>query len=139
MPIAGFFMHVIPYILISLAITFFIQRWYTDKSEKGFPWRSMLLEKGTWHIYTLAFIYACIGRKVPWLPTPKDGSSQTSIVLLVPHMIAVVLSAAAIAFPFFAYHRIDHGSQLMMVFAGMNIISLTPVIFWGLFQKRTVQ
>ena len=133
MPITGFFIHCIPYIVIWLTITLYLQRWYTDKKEKGFPWRSMFLEKGTWHIYTLAFIYACIGKNIPWLPTPKNRQNHTNIVLLMPHIIAVVLSVAAIIFPFFFYHRIDYGTQLMMVFAAMNVFALTPVIFWGLF------
>jgi|WetSurMetagenome_2_1015567.scaffolds.fasta_scaffold00317_11 cellulose synthase (UDP-forming) len=136
MPISGFFLHCFPYIIVSLAITMYLQRWYSSDDEKGFPWRSMFLEKGTWHIYSLAFLYALMGRKVPWLPTPKKAASPTGMGLLLPHVFAVALSLAAVAFPFFFYHRIDHGTQLMMAFAGMNVATLTPVIAWGLFSRR---
>ncbi|OGK02312.1 MAG: hypothetical protein A2519_16730 [Candidatus Raymondbacteria bacterium RIFOXYD12_FULL_49_13] len=132
MPLSGFFLHIAPYILFSFIINLFVQRWYSDKGEHGFPWRSMFLEKGTWHIYTISLFYALAGRKVPYLPTPKTGAHRTSLSLLIPHMAAVVLSLAAIAYPFMYYHRIDHGTQLMMAFALMNAISLTPVIVWGL-------
>ncbi|MFH0919170.1 MAG: glycosyltransferase family 2 protein [Fibrobacterota bacterium] len=132
MPITGFLLHVTPYILLSFAINMYVQRWYSDKQEHGIPWRSMLLEKGTWHIYALSFIYMLARKKVPYLPTPKTGAGRTSLALILPHIVGVGLSLAAVAFPFFFYHRIDSGTRLMMLFALMNIVALTPVIVWGL-------
>jgi cellulose synthase (UDP-forming) len=137
MPVTGYFMHIIPYMLTSLVLSFYIQRWYSDRKEHGFPWRSMFLEKGTWHIYTLGLYYSLTGKAVAWLPTPKTGAGKTGIGLLLPHIIAIVLSAAAIVYPFLAYHRLDNGTALMMVFAAMNVVTLAPTVLWGLRGNRS--
>ncbi len=136
MPLGGFALHITPYLISFLAISIFIQRWYTDKQERGFPWRSMFLEKGTWPIYAMSFLYAVSGKKVPFLPTPKDGKNRISLSLLLPHLIAVALSLLAVAFPFVYYHRIDYGTHLMMLFALMNVATLLPVILWGFAERR---
>ncbi len=132
MPVGGFFLHVAPYIVMSLSISLFIQRWYTSDSEKGFPWRAMLLEKGTWHIYALSLLYFLIGKKVPYLPTPKSGTGKTSAMLLLPHMIIIFFSMLAIIYPLIFYHHIEDGTWLMSFFAAVNILSLLPVVYWGL-------
>jgi cellulose synthase (UDP-forming) len=131
MPIDGFFLHVIPYLIMSNIITWYIQRWYSDSTERQVPWRSMVMEKGTWYIYTLAFFYSLLGKNVPYVPTPKSGTQRTDFVLLLPHILAVCLSVAAVVYPFLVYHRIDDGTKLMMFFASANIVTLLPVIFWG--------
>jgi cellulose synthase (UDP-forming) len=70
MPIDGFLMHLIPYVLAVIGITAFLQRWYTDRQEWGIPWLSMVLEKGCFLIYTLGFVYTLFGKnglgKVFW-------------------------------------------------------------------------
>ncbi len=136
MPISGYFLHITPYVIASLMLSMYIQRWYSAPQEKGFPWRSMFLEKGTWHIYTLALFYSLTGKNIVWIPTPKSGSEKTSITLVLPHIIAILLSCMSIAFVLTTYPRIDSGTQLMMVFAVMNVVSLAPVVFWGLFPKK---
>lgn len=127
MTFAGFFWHLAPYLLFSTLISFFVQRWYSDSSEEGFPWRSMLLEKGTWFIYLLAFVYTVTGRKVLWMPTPKKAAKGGAFYLALPHLAVILLSAAAMAFAWITYPRIDDGTRLMAFFAIMNILALLPV------------
>ena len=142
MPLSEFLIHARPYIGVSYLISVFIQRWYSDKREHGFPWRSMFLEKGTWHIYTLAFFYTLINKEVVWLPTSKagaagaTGAARTSPMLVAPHLVMIFLNIAGVVFALTTYHRIDHGTVLMMFFAALNVLSLIPCTLWGLVPAR---
>lgn len=73
-PLTGFLLHLAPYLCSSTAINLLVQRWYSHQDEWGIPWRSMLLERATWHVYLSGFWYGLLGREIPWLPTPKEGN-----------------------------------------------------------------
>src|SRR5690606_16706756 len=90
-PLAEFAIHLAPYAISIVLIYAFIQRWYTHSSERRVPWRSMVLEKGTWHIYVLAMISSMLGRSVPYLPTPKDSPRAATPGLVLPHLVAISL------------------------------------------------
>lgn len=128
MPFHEFLFHLMPYLVISTAISLFVQRWYSDAGETGFPWRSMFLEKGTWLIYFLGLFYTLIGKKVLYLPTPKRADKGGTAYLAIPHLAVMALSAAAVAFAWITYPRIDDGTRLMTFFALLNIVSLAPVV-----------
>jgi cellulose synthase (UDP-forming) len=132
MSLTDFLIHYLPYIGISTGINIFIQRWYSHRGEKGFPWKSMVLEKGTWHIYLLGLAYGLSGKKVAYLPTPKTAQEGVFLNLVVPHIVLLVLSFFAIIFALTTYHRIDTGTNLMIFFASINILLLTPTIWIGI-------
>ncbi len=136
MKLADFLVHLAPYLISGFAINMYIQRWYTCGKERRFPWRSMLLEKGTWHIYLQGMIYAIAGKKLAWLPTPKSSASGRSVGIVIPHGIAIALSFAAIAFALATYQRIDDGSILMMLFAAMNALALLPMFVLGIRRQK---
>lgn len=127
MAFSAFIWHLAPYLFFSTWVSLYVQRWYSDDSEKGFPWRSMFLEKGTWFIYFLAFVYTLAGRKVLWMPTPKTASKGGAAYLAIPHLAVILLSAGAVAFAWLTYPRIDDGTRLMALFAIVNIVTLIPV------------
>jgi len=131
MPFKEYVLHLSPYIFSSFSITLFLQRWYSSNEEVGFPWRSMLLEKGSWFVYTLALYYTIMGRKVVYFPTPKSRSAHVSPTVYLPNLIAICTSGAAILFALTTYQRIDGGTILMMFFAALNIITLLPCIIWS--------
>jgi len=133
MPVSEFIAHLVPYALSSIVITIYLQRYYSSKVEYGIPFSSMFLEKASFWIFTQSLWYSLTGKKVYYLPTPKGGEHTTSLKLLIPHFLAIVLSAAAIIFALLTYYRFDQGTILMMLFAGLNIITLTPSILWALF------
>jgi cellulose synthase (UDP-forming) len=140
MPFSGFLIHIAPYAIVSTLIFSIVQMWYSHKEERGFAWRSAVLEKATWNIYLSAFLNAVQGRKVPYLPTPKEGSGAPIPRLVWPHWLAIVLSALAIAWVPLTYHRIDDGTVLMVFFAAINIVMLLPVSWIGirgLFRRKT--
>jgi len=78
-----------PYAIVSTLIFSIVQMWYSHKEERGFAWRSAVLEKATWNIYLSAFLNAVQGRKVPYLPTPKEGSGAPIPRLVWPHWLAI--------------------------------------------------
>jgi cellulose synthase (UDP-forming) len=127
MPLRSFLFHLAPYALISTTINLLVQRWYSHREEWGIPWRSMFLEHGTWHIYLVGFFYGLVGRKVPYLPTPKDADDYVSPSLFVPHLAIIALSLAAIAWVPLTYHRVDAGTTLMIGFCALNAAMLLPV------------
>lgn len=132
MPLGGFLVHLLPYAISCTLIYAVIQNWYTRRDEKGLPWRSLLLEKATWHIYVQAFIYSVLGRKVPYIPTPKEGDCRPVPRLVWPHWLVILLSLGAIAYVPFAYPRLDTGTLLMMLLAALNVLTLLPVAWLGL-------
>jgi len=132
MPLTGFLVHLAPYLLVSAAMHAISQRWYTHREEKGLPWRSMLLEKATWHVHLLGFVFGAIGRKVPYLPTPKEGSEEPIPWLVAPHWAIIVLSVLSILWVPIHYQRIDDGTYLMISFAALNALLLLPAAWLGI-------
>jgi cellulose synthase (UDP-forming) len=132
MPLCGFVSHLVPYALVSTAVFGLVQRWSSHREEIGVPWRSMLLEKASWHINLLGLAYGAVGRKVPYLPTPKEGSEKPVPLLVAPHWIVIVLSILAIAWVPVGYPRLDAGTALMMAFAAVNALMLLPAAWLGI-------
>ena len=132
MPLSGFLVHLAPYVLVSALMHAIAQRWYTHREEKGIPWRSMLLERATWHVHLLGFVFGAIGRKVPYLPTPKEGSDKPIPWLVAPHWAIILLSVLAILWVPVHYQRIDDGTWLMVFFAGLNSLLLLPAAWLGI-------
>ncbi|MGC4091529.1 MAG: glycosyltransferase [Polyangiaceae bacterium] len=126
LPLAGFLWHVAPYALSTLVINTLVQRWYSHREERGLPWRSLLLEKATWHIYLLGFVYGAVGRKVPYLPTPKDGGGRLPFRSVWPHWLLLLLSLCAVAAVPLTYQRIEAGTSLMIGLSLANSLLLLP-------------
>jgi len=134
-PIDEFLLHLAPYMAGVVLSHAFVQRYYTHTSERRIPWRSMVLEKGTWHVYLLGLVAGLCHRKVEYVPTPKAMDRGPMWRLVVPHLAAAGLSAAAIVFALATYARLDDGTWLMMGFAALNILTLAPITVLGLFPQ----
>jgi cellulose synthase (UDP-forming) len=133
--LSEFIIHLLPYALSTVLTHALIQRWYTHSSEQRIPWRSLVLEKGTWHVYLMGLVSGVLGRRVEYLPTPKDADRAAMPWLVVPHLVVMALSASAIAFALVTYPRLDDGTLLMIFFAALNIALLTPVTWVALFPR----
>jgi cellulose synthase (UDP-forming) len=130
-----FAIHVAPYVL-SIVLTYaFVQRWYTHSSERRLSWRSLVLEKATWHVYVMGLVSGLLNRRVEYLPTPKGSDRAPMPRLVAPHLALMLLSAAAIGFAVFTYPRFDDGTLLMIFFATLNIALLSPVTVIALFPR----
>lgn len=111
-----------PILLMTLFIRQYSQRWLLEKTERGFHIRGGILQLGTWWIYFVSLIYTIFNVKVPYIPTPKEGVIQNNWKIVLPNIIAAVLSLAAIVFGFSrdpsAY------TILMAFFASINFLFL---------------
>ncbi len=136
MPLGGFLAHVLPYAASVFLIHAWVQRWYSHREEIGFPWRSMFLEKGTWHVYAMGLWNSLRGREVPYIPTPKTRGTGAALAWVWPHWLAIFASLAAVSWALATYHRLDEGALLMMVFALSNVVLLLPTAWTGTFGFR---
>ncbi len=142
MDFGEFLLHLTPYVIISLIIGIYVQRFYRHPDEKGIPWRGMALNKGTWVIYLLGFYFWMTRTKVPYLPTPKKSQRGIFTGLVVPHIAVVLLSGCAIAYSLLTYVRIESGVWVMIFFASLNIVTMLPTIIIAhldLFKKEGVK
>ncbi len=139
MPIRGYVFHLIPFIVLFLLIHWYSQRWVCNKNERGWQWRGMLLKLGTWPIYVLSLLFALIGVKVPYLPTAKKRQKEIFPALVLPHVLIVVLSLAAIVWGLYSPLRDFDGTKLMIFFAIVNSLLMLPTIgiaFAGIFHRK---
>jgi len=81
-----------------LGIRFYVQRWVTDKSERGTHLMGGILLACSWWIFIIGFVYTLIRKKVPYLPTPKGDKDFTSWKILVPNFIVGVVSIIAVVY-----------------------------------------
>jgi cellulose synthase/poly-beta-1,6-N-acetylglucosamine synthase-like glycosyltransferase len=88
----------LPVLTSILGIRFYVQRWVTDKSERGTHLIGGVLLACTWWIYVLGFIYTIVRKKVPYLPTPKVDRDRTSWKILIPNLFVGVVSIIAIIY-----------------------------------------
>jgi cellulose synthase/poly-beta-1,6-N-acetylglucosamine synthase-like glycosyltransferase len=88
----------LPVLTSILGIRFYVQRWVTDKSERGTHLIGGVLLACTWWIYIIGFFYTIIRKKVPYLPTPKEDKDRTSWKILIPNLTVGVVSIIAIIF-----------------------------------------
>lgn len=130
--VTAFLVHFAPFATVSLAIHLLVQRWYTHREERGIPWRAMLLERATWHIYLAGFLSGILGLRIPYVPTPKGARASVPWRLLFPHLLLVGASVAAIAWALGTYHRLESGTGLMIALAAANALLLLPAIVTGL-------
>ncbi len=128
MDFTEFLLHVSPYVAMSFIIGWYMQRFYRHPSEKGFLWRGMVLNKGTWAIYVMGFFYWLSRTRVPYLPTPKQAEKGVFTGLVMPHIVIIVLSAAAIAYSLLTYARVESGVWVMIFFASLNIVTMLPTV-----------
>lgn len=128
-----FVIHLAPYALSTLATHAFVQRWYTHSSERRIPWRSLVLERGTWHVYLMGLLSAACRRRVEYKPTPKASDRHRQLALVWPSVLVMALSAGSIAFALSTYARVDDGAWLMILFAALNVVLLAPVTFIAAF------
>lgn len=133
--LSEFVIHVLPYAVSTVLTHALIQRWFTHSSERRIPWRSLVLEKGTWHVYLMGLLSGVLNLRVEYLPTPKGSDRAAMPRLVLPHVIVMLLSAAAIAFALLTYPRLDDGTWLMIFFAALNIVLLMPVTWVAFFPR----
>jgi cellulose synthase (UDP-forming) len=122
-----------PFMLILVCIRQFAQRWYLEKSEKGFHLLGGILRTGTWWIFTLGLVYSVFRIKVPYIPTPKDDKPQNNFWLSLPNLLVCMLGIGAIFYSQHVYGNVYNNVyvQIMSVFALTNVFFLSLIVLIG--------
>ena len=88
----------IPVTFSALLVRSYVQRWVMNEDERGFHTIGGLLQISAWWIFLLGLLYTIIGKKIPYLPTPKDGSDKTTWQILAPNIVVGSLSIFSIIY-----------------------------------------
>ena len=122
MDISEFGLVVSPMIASIVLIRHYVQWWVMEEEERGFHVVGGLLLIGTWWIFILGLVFTITGKKVPYVPTPKDGNEANNWPLNVPNLIVLGISAAAIAYGLLTDW--NPYNLAMAGFAGLNCFSM---------------
>jgi cellulose synthase (UDP-forming) len=136
MRMRDFLLHLAPFAFLFLCVHLLLQRHLRHREEWGLQWRGSLLKLGTWHVYLLALLYTLAGKGVPYVPTAKTRSRAGALRQVWPSI------AVAVAGPLAAISALTGplagfwGTHLMVGFACMNTLLLSPTIISALPHRR---
>ncbi len=130
MDFTSFLLAIMPFAAMTVLIRQYVQKWVVEENERGFHLVGGLLQIGTWWVHILGIVYTIIGKKVQYLPTPKDGSEKTPFQLHIPNLVIILISLVAIIYGL----NLDWSpfSFFMAGFALLNIFILSFVIYASL-------
>jgi cellulose synthase/poly-beta-1,6-N-acetylglucosamine synthase-like glycosyltransferase len=126
----------IPLFASTILIRHYVQRWVMEEKERGFHVLGGILQVGTWWVHAVGIIYTFIGKKVPYLPTPKDNEGRSPWSLLLPNLLVAIFSIAAVI-----YGLSYDWNPFAMVMAGIafiNFLSMLIVTYIGLSSRRSL-
>ncbi len=127
-----FIMITFPVAVSSLLIRSYIQKWVIEKKERGFHLIGGLLQITTWWIYFLGFFYTLINKKVPYLPTPKDGEEKTNLAITIPNVCIGLLSVFSV---FYGLSR--DFTPFALIMAGFALLNTFFMFFSVYLATRT--
>jgi cellulose synthase (UDP-forming) len=124
--------YTMPLLVVSLLIRYQAQRWLREPGEGGMHWAGSFLLVGGWWVYLLGFVYAVLGVKVPYIPTPKEGLWHNEWRLALPNLLLIGMLLGACAY---GHHTAPgYYTNLMTDLALINVAILLAVLFMGLHQ-----
>lgn len=119
----------VPVISSVFIIRHYVQRWVMEEEERGFHVVGGLLLISTWWVFILGLWYTIIRKKIPYLPTPKDGSDKSSWRIVAPNIIIGCLSLFAI---FYGLSRdFTPFTFVMSGFAFINAFSMFFTVYFS--------
>lgn len=123
-----------PLIATVIIVRNYVQRWVMEEKERGFHAMGGLLQISTWWVFCLGSIYTIIGKKIPYLPTPKTGEDKTSWKLLAPNIIVGILSLTSISYGL--EKNLTPFSLFMAGFALLNAFFMFFTIYLGFHKSK---
>ncbi len=118
----------LPVILSLLTIRIYTQKWVMQKSESGIHLMGGILFITTWWFFIVGCIYTFLRKKIPYLPTPKDGLDKASLKLLFPNLLMTGLSIFAVIYGL--YKDFTPFSIIMSGFALLNVYLLLYTLWF---------
>ena len=76
-----------PVIASILGIRFYVQKWVINKGERGMHLLGGVLMQISWSIYLMGLFYTIIRKRVPYIPTAKEGENKTKFIIVLPNLI----------------------------------------------------
>lgn len=116
-------LHALPLLSMALLIRFYAQRWLREPHERGLHLAGGFLRMGTWWVYTLGFVYAVLGIKVPYIPTPKEGRQFNEWLLALPNIVLIVLLVVACK-----YGRMTAKGAYTHYMVGLALLNITVLV-----------
>jgi cellulose synthase (UDP-forming) len=98
MDIANFGFKLLPLVTAIVLIRHYVQWWVMEDDERGFHVVGGLLMIGTWWVFITGIVYTILRKKVPYVPTPKDGQEDNNWILNLPNIAILALSITAIVY-----------------------------------------
>lgn len=123
-----------PTLAAVVLIRHYVQRWVMEEDERGFHVTGGLLTIGTWWIYLAGLVYTLIGKKVPYIPTPKDDSEPDDWRLHLANAAVLLLSVVAIV-----YGLWWDWTPFSMTMAGLAFLNAAIMTANILFTRRRAQ
>lgn len=120
----SFFFIGLPFLISIVVVRHYVQKWVTKEEERGFHIVGGLMSIGTWWIFILGFVYTIIRKKIPYLPTPKDGSENNNWPLLLPNIIVLLITLFSMV-----YGLYNDWNPYIWFMAGLAAINCMILIF----------
>lgn len=117
------------YFASTAIIRLYVQRWVMEENERGFHHDGGLLLIGTWWVHLLGLFYTIIRKKVPYIPTPKEGTAENPFFIDKPNVILGIITIVAIVYGL--NRDFNPYSLIMAGFALLNIGFSTYMMWAG--------
>ena len=89
---------ILPMVMSVFLLRVYIQKWVIEKKERGFHILGGLLQISCWWYYFLGFVYTIFRKKIPYIPTPKEGEEHSNYKIIIPNLIVAALSISAVIY-----------------------------------------
>ncbi len=117
-----------PQLSISIAIWYWLQRFYLRDSDRGWGLRAILAGIGAMVVYTQAFVTSLFGRSLAYVITPKgEVGTREPLKLFRWHLVSMAVSLGALGWS--VWH--SEGAPTIRFWAVLNIIQMVIVIGTG--------
>ena len=89
---------ILPMVMSIFFLRIYIQKWVIEKKERGFHIVGGLLQITSWWYYFLGFVYTIFRKKIPYIPTPKEGEENSNYKIVIPNLVIAGLSISAVVY-----------------------------------------
>jgi cellulose synthase/poly-beta-1,6-N-acetylglucosamine synthase-like glycosyltransferase len=118
----------VPQLSISIAIWYWLQRFYLRESDRGWGLRAILAGIGAMVVYTQAFVTSLFGRGLAYVITPKgEVGTREPLRLFRWHLASLAVSLGALGWSI--WH--SEGAPTIRFWAVLNSIQMVIVIGTG--------
>ena len=121
----------VPQILITMVLWYWLQRFYLEEGDHGLAWKGLVVGVGATLAYLPALVASAVGRKLPYVITPKGETvGREPLRLFRWHLASFALSGGALAFSLIT----QNGGWGVRGWAFVNMALMAIIIWSGAFR-----